>query len=51
MPLIGKKVLGQKRIKNKLVLFLKDKKTGRVTTERRDKCKCPSDKKKPCKCK
>ena len=51
MPLPkGSHVIGQKRIKNKLILFFKTK-NGVVKQEERKGCKCPKDIKKPCKCK
>ena len=51
MPLPqGSKVLFQKRIKNKLVLFVRTKE-GKIIRDVRKKCKCPNDKSKPCKCK
>lgn len=49
MPIKGT-VVGQKREGNKLVLYYKDSKTGRIKREVRTKCKCSKDKNKPCKC-
>lgn len=42
------KVLGQKREKDKLVLYFKSR--GKIKKDIR-KCKCSNDRKKPCKCK
>lgn len=42
-------VVGSTRQKSGLYLILKDKKTHKIKLDKRD-CKCPKDKKKPCKC-
>ena len=44
------KVLGQKRIGTKLVLFVKDK-AGKIKQDIRKGCKCGKNPKIPCRCK
>lgn len=52
MPIDKKKydVVGSKRMDRNLYIVLKDKRTGKTKLDKRN-CKCPANKKLPCKCK